>query len=87
METLITQIGFIGGCLMPFLNIPMILHVIKRKSARDISLSWLFGVWSCVLLMFPSALISPDIIYRIFGCLNAVLFTAVVGTVWKYRKN
>lgn len=71
---------------MPLFNIPLILHICKRKSSDDISFTWLFGVWACVLLMFPSVLISKDPVLKTFGFLNIILFSAVVAAAWHYRK-
>ena len=74
-----------AGALLPIFNIPLILRIIKRKSADDISLVWLFGVWICILLMTPAALTSPDIAFRAFGWTNVVFFTGVVVVTVKYH--
>ena len=86
MENLITHMGLAASCAMPLFNIPLILHIIRRKSSSDISMTWLFGVWTCILLMFPAALLSKDIVFRVFGILNLILFSAVVATACRYRK-
>ena len=61
------------------------MRLVKRKSADDISLVWLFGVWVCILLMSPAALTSPDIAFRAFGWTNVVFFTGVVFATVKYH--
>ena len=74
-----------AGALLPLFNIPLIMRIVKRKSADDISLVWLFGVWVCILLMSPAALTSPDIAFRAFGWTNVVFFTGVVFATVKYH--
>ena len=85
MKSFVVYLGLVAGCVMPFFNIPMIIHIIKRKSSRDISLTWVFGIWGCIVLMFPSAVISQDIVFKTFGILNLLLFSAVVVVTCKYR--
>ena len=78
-------VGLIAAVAMPFWNIPLILRIRRRKSSNDISLPWALGVLSCMVLMLPSALASPDIIFKVFGLMNTILFTAVVVQVIRYR--
>jgi len=84
MKTLL-NIGAIAGVILPLFNIPLILRIIKRKSADDISLIWVFGVWGCTLLMSPAAFVSPDIVFRLFGYANIIFFTGVVLVTVKYH--
>lgn len=77
--------GMIAGITMPLFNIPLIYKIWKRKSSSDLSLTWALGVWSTIIIMTPSALLSADPVFRIFGIANAVLFTLVVIFVLKYR--
>jgi uncharacterized protein with PQ loop repeat len=86
MEFLI-QLGAVAGFVLPFFNIPLILHMVRRKSSDDISLVWVIGVEVCILLMSPSALTSKDIAFRAFGITNLIFFTAVAFTTLWYRKN
>ena len=79
------KIGLIAAVVLPFFNIPLIIKIIKRKSSKDISLSWAIGVWVCILLMFPSGLNSPDVVWRTFNIINITMFTAVVAVAVKYR--
>ena len=83
---MIQAIGLIAGIILPLFNIPLIIKIIKRKSSRDISLVWVMGVWTCIVLMSPSAFTSQDIVWRTFSYINIILFTVVVVTVLKYRK-
>ena len=78
-------VGLIAAVAMPFWNIPLIIRISQRKSSKDISLPWALGVLSCIVLMLPSALASPDVIFKAFGVVNSVFFTAVVVQVVRYR--
>ena len=78
-------LGTIAAVVMPLWNIPLILHIRKRRSSRDISLPWVLGVWSCVLLMLPAGLASSDVVLKAFAVVNAVLFSAVAVQVLRYR--
>lgn len=82
---LLQTISIWAGAVLPLFNIPLIIRIIRRKSADDISLVWLFGVWICILLMSPAALTSPDIAFRSFGWTNIIFFTGVVVVTVKYH--
>jgi len=82
---MINKLGMVSAILMPFFDIPLIWRIFRRKSAEDISLVWTFGIWICILGMFPSSLVSPDPILRAFGIVNVILFTAVVVAVVIYH--
>jgi hypothetical protein len=75
-----------AGILMPFFNIPLMVRIAKRGTSEDISLAWLFGVWGCIVAMFPSTLASTDPVLKAFGLSNVVLFSMVVVVVMMYRK-
>lgn len=75
---MIHKIGLVAAIVLPLWNIPLILRIIRRKSSQDISLCWVFGVWICLLLMFPSGLLSTDIVWKTFNIGNILLFTGVV---------
>ncbi len=81
----IRTVGMISAIVLPFWNIPLIRHIQKRKSSADVSLSWAFGVLVCMLLMLPSALMSPDPIYMIFSIINVALFGALVTQIVRFR--
>ena len=82
----LSKLGAVAGFILPFFNIPLILHIIKRKSSDDISLVWVIGVEVCILLMSPSALTSKDVAFRAFGITNFIFFTAVTFVTLWYRR-
>jgi uncharacterized protein with PQ loop repeat len=82
---IIDQTGLIAAIILPLFNIPLILRMIQRKSAEDISFIWVGGVWVCILLMIPSGLRSEDITWRAFNIMNVLLFTAVFIVTVKYK--
>ena len=86
MQELIKTIGFIAAVVLPLWNIPLVIKIIKRRSSKDISLSWALGVWGCILLMTPQALRSQDVAFRAFGIVNIIFFSAVVFFILKYRR-
>lgn len=83
---MIETIGLIAGIILPLWNIPLIVRIEKRKSSSDISMFWAVGVWVCLVLMFPSAYVSEDIVYKTFSIMNIVLFSAVAIEVIRFRK-
>ena len=80
------KIAIIAAVILPLWNIPLIVRIIRRKSSEDISMYWAVGVWTCFVLMAPSAFISSDVVWRTFNIVNLVLFSAVLVTVLAYRK-
>lgn len=82
---MIQTLGLIAAVVLPLWNVPLIIRIAKRKSSKDISLSWALGVFACILLLLPSALASPDAIFRVFTIVNAALFAGVVIQVLRYR--
>ncbi len=80
------KIAFCAAIILPLFNIPLILKIIRRKSSKDLSLCWVLGVWTCIILMAPSGFRSEDIVWRTFNYANVVLFTAVAVVTLKYRK-
>ncbi len=78
--------GMAAGIAMPLFNIPLVYKIWKRKSSSDISLAWVLGVWSSIVVMTPSAVLSSDPVFRIFGIVNLLLFSLVLIFVLKYRK-
>lgn len=85
METLIKNLGIIGGVLMPVFNIPLIVRIVRRKTSKDISLTWVLGVWVCMVLMLPSSLVSDDIVLKSFCISNVFFFSIVVLVVFIYH--
>ncbi len=78
-------LALVASVVMPLFNIPLIVKIVRRKSSDDLSLYWLFGIWGCILLMLPWALVTRDVVLRAFGVMNFLLFSAVVVAVLKYR--
>ncbi len=83
---MIQEAGLVAAIAMPFWNIPLIVTIGRRKSSKDISLSWALGVFACILLMLPAALMSSDFIFKAFGIVNTVLFGAAVVQIVRYHK-
>lgn len=79
-------ISLVAAVILPFWNIPLIVRIIRRKSSEDISIPWALGVWTCFALMSPSGFTSSDLVWRVFNVVNFILFSAVVVTVFIYRK-
>ena len=79
-------IGLWAAVILPLWNIPLIIQIIRRRSSADISMSWVWGVWVCSLLMAPAGFSSKELVWRCFTVVNLVLFTGVVIAVCKYRK-
>lgn len=84
-SSVIHKIALVAAILLPLWNIPLVVRIVKRKSSKDISLFWALGVWACLVLMAPSAFVSPDIVWKVFSIINFILFTLVVIFVWVYR--
>jgi threonine/homoserine efflux transporter RhtA len=78
---MIQTVGMISGIIMPFLNIPLIVRIIRRRSSEDISLVWVVGAWICVMGMVPQSLQSPDSVLMAFGIVNGLFFTGVFVSV------
>ncbi len=85
-EAVIQTLGFIAAIVLPFMNIPLILLIGQRRSSKDISLVWALGVWLCLLAMLPSALVSPDPVFKLFAVVNLCLFSLVVIQVLRFRQ-
>ena len=82
---MIKIIGIIAAVVLPFWNIPLIVRIEKRKSSKDISLFWALGVWVCLILMLPAAVISTDIVFKVFSVVNIIFFSLVVIQILRYR--
>ncbi len=82
---MIKIIGLIAAIILPLWNIPLIVRIQKRRSSKDISLAWAFGVIFCLILMLPSALISEDIVFKVFSIVNIIFFSIVVIQSIRFR--
>ena len=78
-------LGLIAAVVLPFWNIPLIVRIGRRKSSKDVSLWWILGVFTCLVLMLPSGLASEDTVFKLFSIVNIVFFGAVVIQVIRYR--
>ncbi|UCB56490.1 MAG: hypothetical protein JSV30_04590 [Candidatus Omnitrophota bacterium] len=83
---MIATMGMVGAVVLPLFNIALMTRIRRRKSSNDISMVWTIGVFSCVLIMLPSALVSTDLVFKLFSIINALLFSGVVYHVLRYRK-
>ena len=79
-------LALVASVVMPLWNIPLIVKIVQRKSSHDLSLFWLWGVWICMLLMVPWALVTHELVLKVFSFVNFVLFSGVVVAVMKYRR-
>ena len=86
MESWIQKIGTVSAIALPFFNIPLIVHLWRRKRSDDFSLSWAVGVWVCIVLMTPQALRSSDLTFKAYGIVNILFFSVVAFLIVWYRR-
>ncbi|MFH0754382.1 MAG: hypothetical protein V2A70_07440 [Candidatus Omnitrophota bacterium] len=79
-------LALLASVIMPLWNIPLIVKIVRRKSSGDLSLAWMWGVWFCMLLMLPWAVMTRDLVLKVFSTVNFVLFSGVVLAGVKYHK-
>ncbi len=82
---MIKLLGLIAALVLPLWNIPLIMKISERKSSKDFSLWWAFGVWITLLAMLPSALVSDDFVFKVFNIANLTIFSAVVFQIVRHR--
>lgn len=82
---MIETVGMAAAIALPFFNIPLIVKIQRRKSSKDISMTWALGVFTCLAAMLPAGLRSADPVFRVFAVANLGFFTAVVVQVLRYR--
>jgi uncharacterized protein with PQ loop repeat len=80
------NISFWAAVALPFWDIPLILRIIRRKSAADISLVWMWGIWATSVMMAPSAFMSGEKSAIGFNIVNVVMLTILLIVVIKYQK-
>jgi uncharacterized protein with PQ loop repeat len=85
MNHYLKSFGMVSAIAMPLFDVPLVIRIIQRKSAEDISLVWVFGIEFCILGMLPSSLLSIDPILKAFAIVNTLLFTAVFIAVLCYH--
>jgi len=74
----------VSSVVLPLFNIPLILKIRKRGSSKDYFLTWTFGIFDCLLLIIPSVLLMPHIVFKVFGIINLVTFSTVILYILKY---
>ena len=79
------MLALVASVVMPLWNIPLVVKIVQRKSSGDLSLAWLWGVWLCMLLMVPWAIVTREMVLKVFSLVNFVLFSSVVLVGVKYR--
>ncbi len=79
------KIALVASVTLPLWNIPLLVRIIKRKSAKDISIFWASGVWASLVLMAPHGLMSDDVVWKAFNISNVSLFSVVFFTVIFYK--
>lgn len=85
--TAMDYVSAAAAAALPLFDIPLIVHIVRRRSSADISVSWIVGLWVCSVGMAPAAIISSqDIVWKIFNVVNVVLLTGVLIAVLYYRK-
>ncbi len=85
VDHIIKIVGVVASVVLPLFNIPLILKIRKRGSSNDFSLTWTFGIMGCTLLMMPSVLITPDIVFKAFGIINFISFSTVMFYILKHH--
>lgn len=83
---MIKLLGIVAALVLPLWNIPLIVKIVRRKSSKDFSLWWTFGVWLTLIAMLPSALVSEDLVFKVFNIANLAIFTAVVYQVVRHYR-
>jgi len=81
----VKTLGFWASVILPLWDIPLIVQVIKRKSSRDISLTWAAGIWVTAVLMTPASFMEHNIIAIGFNIANVTMLSLVLLVVYKYR--
>ena len=74
---MIDKIALVASIVLPLWNIPLILRIIKRRSSKDISISWALGVWVCLLAILPSGIKSDFLAWKMFAIFNFFFFSCV----------
>ncbi len=82
---MIKLLGLIAALVLPLWNIALIMKIDERKSSKDFSLWWAFGVWVTLLVMLPSAVMSHDTVFKVFNIANITIFSVVVFQVVRHR--
>jgi hypothetical protein len=79
-------LALVASIVMPMWNIPLIVKIVRRRSSHDLSLFWVWGVWGCMLLMIPWAMVTREVVLKVFSFVNLFLFSGVLVAVMKYHR-
>ena len=77
------KIGFWAGVALPLFDIPLIIHVVKRKSSADISMIWIVGLWATSVMLLIG---TKEQMAMGFNIVNVLMLTILMAVVIKYRK-
>lgn len=86
MKGLFENISTIAAAVLPLFDIPLILHIMKRRSSKDISVLWAVGLWVTSIALAPAGILNPNWASKLFNIVNVIMLTILVVVVWKYRK-
>ena len=81
----IQQCGLVASIILPFFNLPLMIRIIRRRSADDVSLVWVIGVYVCFLIMLPAGLTTSDPVFKGFTIANLIFFSGVFFSVVYFR--
>ncbi len=77
--------GSIGTLLFAIAYLPQILHLIKERSSKGISLSsWSIWLIACVLLLLYAMSVS-DLIFTVFYSVNIAAIVIIIALIYKYK--
>ena len=85
MHDIFQKVALVASIILPLFNIPLIIKIVQLKSSKEISLTWVLGVWVCIVLMTPAGIASSDIVWHTFSYINLIMFTCVMVVTLKYR--
>lgn len=81
----VQTLGLVSSIVLPFFNIPLMMRMIRRRSSQDLSLTWVIGVFLCLLGMLPAGLRSTDLIFKVFAVVNLIFFSGVTFLAVYFR--
>lgn len=77
--------GSVGTLLFAIAYLPQILHLMKERSSKGISLSsWFIWLIACVLLLLYAVNVS-DLIFTAFYAVNIAAIVVIMALVCKYK--
>ncbi|MBN1492578.1 MAG: hypothetical protein JW938_00365 [Candidatus Omnitrophica bacterium] len=85
MERSLELCALVASVAMPFFNIPLIARIISRRCSDDISITWVVGVYACILLLFPYGFLYGEFVLKVFSLANIAFFSVVVFVTILFR--